>query len=83
MADTINSVVSNSDGSYVFNITFDSGTGIFGNSNVLLPAPSPDANGNVTPYTDATAKGAVLPIALAQKNAWVATLTPVTGPVTL
>jgi hypothetical protein len=87
MADLINSVLANSDGSYVFNFTFDNGAGILGNTNIVLPAPQGTpavyANDGVTvvtpavapvPYTDATAKAAVLSIASAQKATWMAAL---------
>lgn len=96
MSDTLNSATANADGSYTFSFTFDSGIGIFGNTNVNLPAPvgtpaiyAEDGVTVVTaaidpvPYTPETAKEAALPLALAQKTTWAATLTPITGVVTL
>jgi hypothetical protein len=98
MADTINSVTANEDGSYTFAFTFDNGAGILGNTVVNLPAPvgTPavyDTDGvtvitpavAAVPYTDTTAKVAVLPIARTQKVAWVAALnaTGIVGAVSL
>ena len=98
MADTINSVIANEDGSYTFNFTFDNGAGILGNTVVNLPAPvgtpavyAADGVTVITPavapvpYTDASAKTAVLSIAAAQKSSWIATLNAsgIVGNVTL
>jgi hypothetical protein len=81
MADSINSATQNEDGSWVFNFTFDNGSGVLGNTNVVLPAPED----GVETYTPEAAKAAVLPIATAQKAAWVAALgvSVITGTVTL
>ena len=97
MADQITSITANSDLSYSFGFIFDNGNGIQGATVVNLPAPLPtpavlDGNGNVVtpaippvPYTDAQARALVLPIASAQKAAWLTNLqaSQIIGPVTL
>ena len=79
MADKITSAMPNTDGSWTFGFTFDNGSGVLGTTSITLSAPTPtvDGNGNpvdAVPYTAETAKAPVLPIALATKNNWLATL---------
>ena len=90
MSDQITSAKPNADGSWTFGFSFDNGSGVTGTTNIMLPAPQPttDGNGNIiaaVPYTDITAKAAVLPLALAVKNNWLAAMAAnnIVGPVTL
>jgi len=98
MTDQITSVTQNQDGSFAFNFTFDNGSGVLGNTVVLLPAqqgtPAVYEADGVTvvspavaavPYTLETAKAAILPIASEQKREWINALgrSAVTGDVTL
>ena len=90
MADQITSAMPNSDGSWTFGFTFDNGSGLLGNTLITLPVPTAtvDGSGNpvdAVPYTPETAKAAVLPIAKATKDNWLATFSTasIIGEVTL
>ncbi len=64
--DVINTATQNADNSWSFNVTFDNGSGLFGNTNVILPAPSDGSE-----LIQSAAESAMTPIAAAQKAYWV------------
>lgn len=64
--DVINSQIQNDDGSWSFNVTFDNGSGLFGNTNVYVYVPD-----SGVAYDLSGAKLAMPAVAAAQKSHWV------------